>query len=349
MVNADLVTKGIMRQDSGYYIIRQSMPYPLGETNVFLIDSKDGWVVIDVGVDLESTRLVWEQAVKEVGISFKQIQRIYVTHCHPDHLGAARWLQQCCEAPVYMLREEIERARKYIFLNPKDFKELYRQAIIEEVKINKFPNVKLDQLVEDWYTEVRPLYLEPAEIVPLNVGDRIDLGGNSFEVRSAAGHSDGQCMFWSSQLKQLFIADILAAGAYLHFTDWPNTSLTNPLKNLYDLLDQLKAMQVNQAFPGHGPVISDLDSQIDKLIFKHQRILSKVETAVINPISGGELYLLLYQLTDYVHHHRVAMGETLGYLNYLVSQERLIKDTIEDTVIYMPNNNLINTQSFKNI
>ena len=336
MANADLVSKGIMRSDSDYYIIRQSMPYPLGETNVFLIESGDGWVVIDVGVDLESTRLVWEQAVKELGISFKQIQRIYVTHCHPDHLGAARWLQQCCEAPVYMLREEIERAQKYIFLDQKDFKERYRQAISQEVKRNKFPEDKINELIEDWYTEVRPLYLEPAEILPLDVGDKIDLGGNSFEVMPAAGHSDGQCMFWSAQLKQLFLADILAAGAYLHFTDWPHTRLQNPLQNLFELLEQIKTMGVARAFPGHGPVIEDLDAQLDKLNRKHQRILNKVEALVNKPGSAGEFYPQLYELQGYVHHHRVVMGETLGYLNYLVSKERLKKGNEEDAVIYMP-------------
>lgn len=336
MANIDLVSSGIMRSDSGYYIIRQSMPYPLGETNVYLIESGDGWVVIDVGVDLESTRLVWEQAVKEVGISFKQIQKIYVTHCHPDHLGAAHWLQQRCDAPVYMLREEIERAQKYIFLDQNNFKELYRQAISQEVKINKFPDHKFEELIEDWYTDVRPLYIEPAEILPMDVGDEIDLGGNSFAVMLAAGHSDGQCMFWSAQQKQLFLADILAAGAYLHFTDWPHTSLQNPLENLFDLLDQIKSMGVVRSFPGHGPVIHDLDSQIAKLTLKHQHILSKVEATVINPISAGELYPHLYQLQEYVHFHRVVMGETLGYLNYLVSRGRLKKVTDENKVIYKP-------------
>jgi len=336
MAVADLVSRGIMRSDSGYYIIRQSMPYPLGETNVFLIESGDGWVVIDVGVDLKSTRLVWEQAVKELGISFKQIQRIYITHCHPDHLGAAQWLQQCCEAPVYMLREEIERAQKYIFLDQIDFKELYRRAISHEMKINKFPEHKIDELIEDWYTEVRPLYLEPAEILPLDVGDKSDLGGNSFKVMSAAGHSDGQCMFWSAQLKQLILADILSAGAYLHFTDWPHTSLQNPLRNLFDLLAQLKEMGVGRAFPGHGLVIEDLDAQLDKLNRKHQRILNKAESLVIKPTNAGEIYSQLFEIQDYVHHHRVAMGETLGYLNYLVSEERLKKSSDEDAVIYLP-------------
>jgi hypothetical protein len=35
MTNNDLINRGIMYSDSGFYVIRQLMPYPLGETNVF--------------------------------------------------------------------------------------------------------------------------------------------------------------------------------------------------------------------------------------------------------------------------------------------------------------------------
>ncbi|HPT68722.1 MAG TPA: MBL fold metallo-hydrolase [Syntrophomonas sp.] len=323
MSDKDLTNSGIMYADSGFFVIRQIMPYPLGETNVFLTESTDGWSVIDVGVDIDSTRRTWEQAVKEIGISLKQIKHIYITHCHPDHLGAARWLQQCCDAPVYMLREEIKRARQYIFLDQANFRELYRQAIIKEIIENKFPADKFEELIEDWYAEVRPLYLEPAEILPLDVGDKIDLGGNSFKVMSAIGHSDGQCMFWSEQCKQLFVADVMTTSGYLHFTDWPNTSQQNPLGNLFNLFAQLKAMEIERTFPGHGPIITDLNYQIDKLIAKHHKVLDKIQSAVTSPISAGELYPQLYNLPDYVHGHRVTIGETLGYLNYLVSKGRL--------------------------
>lgn len=336
MTKGTLSEKGLIHFDSGFYMIRQPMPYPLGETNVYLLPSGAGWAVIDVGVDLPGTRQLWEQALKELGISFKQINRIYITHCHPDHLGAARWLQQCCDAPVYMLQEEIKRAQKYIFLNEQDYKEHYWQAICTEMKQHKFPASKIEELLEDWYREVRPLYLEPVELLPLEVGDMIDLAGNTFEVIKAAGHSDGQCVFWSASLRQLFLADVLAKSAYLHFTDWPNTELQNPLENQFVLLEQLKTMEVARAFPGHGPVIEDLNVQLDKLINKHKRILDKIEAVVQSPICAGDLYPHLFVPQDYVHHHRVILGETLGYLNYLASKGRLDKEINEDVVIYKP-------------
>lgn len=332
-MNANLAEKGILRADSGFYIIRQTMPYPLGETNVFLIESGSGWAVIDVGVDLPGTREVWQQAVRELGISFKQIQSIYITHCHPDHLGAARWLQECSDAPVYMLQADIDRGRKYIFLDEDQFKEQYWQAISGEITAHQFPKPKTEELLEDWYRDVRPLYLEPAELLPLHAGDTIDLAGQSFEVIPAPGHTDGQYLLWSAQRKHMFLADLLAVGAYLHFTDWPHTALENPLENLFAIITQLKTMEVVRAFPGHGPVIEDLPARLDKLLNKHKRVLDQIEAAVKSPVSAGMLYPQLFPAQAYVHHHRVALGEALGYLTYLAGQGRLDKIIRDDGVV----------------
>lgn len=332
----NLEKSGIMRFESSYYIIRQFMPHraSLGETNVFLIESADGWVVIDVGSDLETTRQVWQQALKEVGISFKQIQKIYITHCHPDHLGAARWLQQCSEAPVYMLRKEIERAYKYVFLDENNFKQLYGQAISSQIKQNRFPDNLTNQLIEDWYAGVRPLYPEPVEIAPLDEGDIIDLGGSPFKVISAPAHTDGQYILWSDTRQHLFLSDVLSAEAYLHFTDWPNTDLSNPLEKFFELLDQLKKLGAVRTFPGHGQIIEDLNYQIEKVKNRHHRALDRLEAAVHGPVAAGELYSHMAPLEDYVHHHRVVMGETLGYLEYLVSRQRLIRKYEGDVILY---------------
>ncbi|HWQ76436.1 MAG TPA: MBL fold metallo-hydrolase, partial [Syntrophomonas sp.] len=213
---------------------------------------------------------------------------------------------------------------------------LYRQAISDKLTANRFPENKAEELIQDWYAEVRPLYPEPVELLPLHEGDIIYFGDNTFEVLLVAGHTDGQSMFWSSQAKLLFTADILAAGAYLHFTDWPNTDLANPLENLFDSFDRIKALGVKRAFPGHGPVIEDLDSVIKGLMGKHRRNLDKVATAVTAPISAGELYPSLYQMYDYVHHHRVVMGEVLGYLNYLTSRGKLVCNQVDGRIVYMP-------------
>jgi glyoxylase-like metal-dependent hydrolase (beta-lactamase superfamily II) len=125
-------------------------------------------------------------AVKEVGISFKQIDQIYITHCHPDHLGAARWMQRVCDAPVFLPREEIRRANEFIFIE-EDFIAVYRQAIGLEAGRHGFPESLQDALVEDWKTQVTPLFRKPYEIFPIDDDDEIDLAGEKFAVITSPG------------------------------------------------------------------------------------------------------------------------------------------------------------------
>ena len=326
-MNGELFYKGIIRQEDDYFIIRQSIPYPLAENNVFLIESNNGWTVIDVGIDLPPTRTIWEKAIKEVGISFKQIHQIYITHCHPDHLGAARWLQKVCDAPVFIPREEIKRAQEFIFIE-EDFPAVYRRAIEPEASRHGFPAELLEQLVIDWQYQVTPFFKKPYEIFPLDEGDEIPLGAEKFLASVLPGHTDGQMMLFDQRSRRLFCADLLAEGAYLHFTDWPNTHLDNPLGIFFESLDRLGRLEVSKVYPGHGPCFQDLKERLTDLHEKHRRRLEKILKAVREPITAGELYPQLYNSTDYVHHHRMLIGETIGYLEFLTrgGQLRRIDD-----------------------
>jgi hypothetical protein len=47
--------------------------------------------------------------------------------------------------------------------------------------------------------------------------------------------------------------------------------------------------------------------------------MERVLETVNGPITAGELYPKLGELTDYIHQHRLALGETLGYLEFLTA------------------------------
>ncbi len=50
----------------------------------------------------------WESGARSLGCYLgRDVVRIVVTHYHPDHLGAASWLQERSGAPVMMLGEEL--------------------------------------------------------------------------------------------------------------------------------------------------------------------------------------------------------------------------------------------------
>lgn len=342
MKQGDLAAQGIMRQEDGYYIIRQSMPYPLGDNNAYLVEGNSGWVVLDVGIDLPATREVWEMVFRETGISASDIQAIYITHCHPDHLGAARWLQEKCDAPIFMSQEEIDRAHRFIFLAG-DYESAYHGAIIDQVEASDFPLDLCAALVKDWHLEVSPRFPEPAEILPVHPGNSLQLQGSRFTIIQAPIHADGQFMLWSPDCHHLFCADVMVAGAYLHFTDWPNSFLTNPLDNFFTLVDNLQSLGEIKAFPGHGLAINDMSARLGRLRKRHQLFLGRMGSAVKEPMTAGQVYRQLvetfgfrFEDIDYIHLHRVLMGETLGYLEYLVSQNQMEKWLDHGKYYYAP-------------
>ncbi len=333
MSTGELTRNGMLYKDSDYYVVRQPMPYVLKESNAYLVETTDGWAVIDVGVDLPSTREIWTKAIKEVGISFTAIHKIYVTHCHPDHHGACAWLQQVTGAPVFLLDTEIRRARQYIFMG-EAFEADYRKAIEYEARRQGFSKELLIELVKDWHCGVGPLYPQPAEMLPLHAEQEIELAGETFKIIPAPGHADGMFALWCEGNRHMFSADI-AADAYLHFSDWPNTNLANPLAVTISLIDRLLSLGHMTAFPGHGHSFTDLGSRLIRLRDLYERRLEKVRLAVTAPLSAGELYTKIWKVNPYVHHHRLTIGETIGYLNELTDRGCLHREET-DRIRYAP-------------
>ena len=84
------------------YQVRLPLPFALNHVNCYLLDDGDGWTILDAGLNRLELVEVWEAAWRELGIHRRNIQRIVLTHMHPDHFGLAGWLQQECDAPIFM-------------------------------------------------------------------------------------------------------------------------------------------------------------------------------------------------------------------------------------------------------
>ncbi len=286
-----------------------------------------------MGVDLPSTREVWQLAVKEIGISFTDISKIYITHCHPDHLGAAQWLQQLSSAPVFMLDAEIERANTFYYFDA-DFESSYRQAIEPECKRQSFAQKLTDALIHSWHYEVGPLFPKPEVILPLHENQSIELRGEDFTIIPAPVHADGQFLLWNAQVNHLLCADLLATDAYVHFTDWPNTRRPNSIELLFNCIKQIETLGEPLVFPGHGGSFNDLPERLQSLQSRHLHRLNKIRDKVKGEMTAADMYPKIYDLFDYVHLHRSAMGETLGYLEYLSLIGDIQKTDQGDRVIF---------------
>ena len=85
--------------------LRSPLPFRLDHINLWLLEDGDGWTVVDTGIYFDESKAIWQQ-VFEGPMGGRPVDRIVVTHLHPDHIGCAGWLAQEFDAPLWMTRGE---------------------------------------------------------------------------------------------------------------------------------------------------------------------------------------------------------------------------------------------------
>jgi len=100
----------------GIYQLQLPLPFtPLGDmalgetlaqTNVYLIRGSMGWLLVDSGWNDSKTIEVFEKGLREIGINFKDISQIVITHSHLDHFGLAGMLKELSGAKLSLHQRE---------------------------------------------------------------------------------------------------------------------------------------------------------------------------------------------------------------------------------------------------
>jgi glyoxylase-like metal-dependent hydrolase (beta-lactamase superfamily II) len=81
--------------------LRMRLPFALDHINLWLLRDhedtpegrREGWAIVDCGIDNEGTRAAWEQVFANE-LQGLPVLRVIVTHMHPDHLGLGHWLTE---------------------------------------------------------------------------------------------------------------------------------------------------------------------------------------------------------------------------------------------------------------
>ena len=93
------VAPGILR-------VRVPLPFPPREVSAWLLSGADGWTLIDSGVDDAPTRDIFTRVLADPRLGGAPVERLLVTHFHPDHIGLAGWLHGITGADLHMSRTE---------------------------------------------------------------------------------------------------------------------------------------------------------------------------------------------------------------------------------------------------
>src|SRR5581483_5539353 len=90
-------------------VLRVTFDLPLGIDHVhcyFLRARSGGWTLVDTGLGVRDPEAAWRPVLAALDAP---VERIVVTHMHPDHVGGAGDVAELTGAPVLQGREDYEQ------------------------------------------------------------------------------------------------------------------------------------------------------------------------------------------------------------------------------------------------
>lgn len=293
--------------------VQLPLPYRLNIVNCYLLRGDDGWTLLDTGLNTAPARARWRRAMKALDFRPDDIEKIVLTHMHPDHFGMAGWWQRQAEKPMPVCLPEREQPQTRVFYRRANT-QLYHQWMLD---------CGIDQetveAVESALYSTRDLTQpHPLRQAYLREDQRLRLGKRDFRSIHAPGHSDGQLIFYDEADKLMLCGDHVLMKITPNIGSWPHTQ-PDPLGRFLRSLDELKALEVRIALPGHKWLITDWRGRIEELIGHHHsrlaHTLEALEGGAHSVFEVGSRLFPLERLT--AHEWRFAMAETLAHLNCL--------------------------------
>lgn len=298
----------------GVYQLKVPVPIPLVFVSAYLIEGDDGWTILDTGFDYPEGRAAWDAGARALGLDLREdVSRIFVSHFHPDHLGAARWLQGLSGAPVYMLEKEIDHARDVWGGDDGSF-----TLLVEHLTRHGMPQ----SLAEEAAAGTRANLKLPEKMAPLRVDEEVSLGGSSARVVHAPGHADYQYMLHDAARGILFAADHVLLKITPNIGRWPDV-MSHPLARYIESLNGLRGLDADLVLPGHGPIFHDLSGRIDELLLHHEERLDLMHGEILDGSKTPfEVSRKVFRDDLTLYEHCFALAETLAHLDHLVLEGR---------------------------
>ena len=302
-------------------MIRPQLPYVM---SYLFEDQNEGLTLFDTGFGTDQAYNELKISLQKLGYQISDLSRVIISHAHPDHIGMVGKIRQDnSDFKLIMSKDEYEwiNSRK-----DRDWQKIGNDWMeqhglsIEEINASKedsiwknieWPDLSPDLLVVD--------------------ADKLLIGKWSFQFISTPGHTKGHICLYEKNYKLMLTGDHVLP----HIS--PNVSVDfqgkhlNALVNYINSLKKMLSFDTDIVLPAHEYAFTDLEERVNELLLHHKNRLSE-HLAIFNDgsLTAAEVAKKISWNTGSfdgfnLMMKRSAIGETVAHLEYLVTDNALVK------------------------
>ena len=273
-------------------MLKSKTPKWPASSNTYILLSDSEALIIDPGCGFDERAKLIEKILKDEEV---KKSTVVLTHAHPDHMGAARFLK----ANVLGHEIEVKYAR-----NPRLLSEPFNADLVKRIL-----NIDFD-LVE-YFMNLCPIHPVDASQLP----EKIGFGDYEIKPILTPGHSPGHVALYLKHEKVLFSGDLLG-----EIMAWYSPG-GGGVEGYLESLAKLERLNVKTVFPSHGDVTS-----IER-VEKERRVLEERERKILKAIERG--------IKSREGLGRALFGEKWSFFtNVLILESHLLKLGREGTPLF---------------
>ena len=306
-------------------------PFAVGPANVY-VTTAEPFTLIDTGTNTPETETALMSGLAAAGVAPERIERIVITHGHPDHYGLAPRIRELSGASIMIGEADIAKVAS----NRSMLHATGRLLLGEGMPMETLMEMGERQRTKDF----RDLHPPVDGIVALRGDETLRFDGFALRVLHLPGHTAGHICLFDQASGVLFSGDTLLLNITPNPLLEPNpadpTERRRSLLEYVDTLDRLAGMPLTEVFPGHGPPIGDPRGLIEEMRGHHRRRAADLESRLApEGKTGWQLAVELFPgLTGFDNF--LAVSEVVGHMDLLVEEGRAEAEVRDGVTYYLP-------------
>jgi glyoxylase-like metal-dependent hydrolase (beta-lactamase superfamily II) len=291
----------------------------LNHVNIYLVQGSHGWTLIDTGWKTARALDFLQQALAEIPAKITDIERIILSHAHPDHYGFAGELKKLLPLTPIMFHywENLLVQTRYLD-HSQGFKE--SDAYLEK---HGFP----EETVGDSGSTFRKIWDIVVPVKPdvfLTGGETISTGMFDLEIIWTPGHSPGHICVYEPRNQILFAGDYILPAITPNVSGSP-VSGDDPLGAYLDSYNKIRYLPVKLVLPGHQDPFADFHGRMQAIVkLRGERsveILTAISDQSLNAYQIAALITWTLEKKPWKEipaiHQRMATGEVIAHMLHL--------------------------------